>query len=87
MDATADAPVQPNYFSQVAAHIIDADTARFSGKYRDALIKTFVGRLIVPESAVHALTASQGEGPRKARGPHGSHGREARRSRSSTRLS
>ena len=63
MDATADAPVQPNYFSQVAAHIIDADTARFSGKYRDALIKTFVGRLIVPESAVHALTASKGKVP------------------------
>ena len=63
MDATADAPVQPNYFSQVAAHVIDADTARFSGKYRDALIKTFVGRLIVPESAVHALAASKGKVP------------------------
>jgi len=59
MDATAAAPVQPNYFSQVAAHIIDADTARFSGKYRAALIKTFVGRLIVPETAVHALAASR----------------------------
>lgn len=63
MDATAAAPVQPNYFSQVAAHIIDADTARFAGKYRAALIKTFVGRLIVPESAVHTLTAHKGRAP------------------------
>lgn len=63
MDATAEAPVQPNYFSQVAAHVIDADTARFAGKYRAALIKTFVGRLIVPESAVHALTVHKGRLP------------------------
>jgi hypothetical protein len=65
MDATAAAPVQPNYFSQVAAHMIDADTARFSGKYRSALVNTFVDRLIVPESAVHALTAHKGKVPAK----------------------
>jgi hypothetical protein len=63
MDATAAAPVQPNYFSQVAAHIVDADTGRFSGKYRDALIKTFVARLIVPESAVHALAGTKAKAP------------------------
>jgi hypothetical protein len=63
MDATTAAPVQPNYYSQVAAHIIDADTARFSGKYRSALVKTFVDRLIVPESAVHALTMHKGKVP------------------------
>ena len=63
MDATAAAPVQPNYFAQVAAHVIDADTARFAGRYRAALIKTFVGRLIVPESAVHALAAVKGRPP------------------------
>ena len=37
MDATTAAPVQPDYYAQVASHMIDADTARFGGKYRSAL--------------------------------------------------
>jgi len=57
MDATAAAPVQPAYFAQVASHMIDADTARFGGKYRSALVGTFVKRLILPKSAVAALSA------------------------------
>lgn len=57
MDATKAAPVQPDYFAQVASHMIDADTARFGGKYRSALTETFVKRLIVPKSAVQALQA------------------------------
>ena len=61
MDATKAAPVQPDYFAQVASHIIDADTVRFAGKYRSALIATFVKRLIVPKSAVEALAAHEGK--------------------------
>lgn len=63
LDATAAAPVQPDYFAQVASHIIDADTVRFGGKYRDALVSTFVKRLIVPKSAVQALVAHKGKVP------------------------
>ena len=57
------APVQPDYFAQVAAHIIDADSARFSGKYRAALIATFVKRRLVPKAAVQALAAHKGKVP------------------------
>lgn len=60
MDATAAAPVQPDYFAQVASHMIDADTVRFAGKYRTALVATFVKRLIVPKAAVAALSAHKG---------------------------
>jgi hypothetical protein len=66
MDATSAAPVQPDYFAQVASHIIDADTARFAGKYRSALTATFVKRLIVPKTAVQALTAHKGKVPAAA---------------------
>ena len=63
MDATAAAPVQPGYFAQVASHIIDADSARFAGKYRSALTATFVKRLIVPKTAVQALATHKGKVP------------------------
>jgi hypothetical protein len=58
-DATAAAPVQPDYYAQVAAHMIDADASRFAGKYREVLTEVFVGRKIVPASAVHPLQAQQ----------------------------
>jgi hypothetical protein len=66
MDATTAAPVQPDYFAQVASHIIDADTARFGGKYRSALTTVFVKRLIVPKTAVAALAAHRGKVPAAA---------------------
>jgi hypothetical protein len=55
MDATTAAPVQPDYYAQVAAHMIDADTARFGGKYRSTVSATFVKRKIIPPHAVRAL--------------------------------
>ena len=55
MDATTAAPVQPDYYAQVASHMIDADTARFGGKYRSALTATFVKRKIIPPQAVRGL--------------------------------
>ena len=58
-DATAAAPVQPDYYAQVAAHMIDADASRFSGRYREVLAEVFVDRRIVPASAVHPLQAQQ----------------------------
>ena len=59
MDATSAAPVQPNYFAQVASHVIDADTARFAGKYRAVLSGVFVKRQMVPKSAVEILDGAK----------------------------
>jgi len=64
MDATAAAPVKPDYFAQVASHMIDADTARFGGKYRGALTATFVKRLILPKAAVAGMHESVPRGAR-----------------------
>ena len=58
IDATGAAPIQPNYYAQVAAHMIDSDTKRFSGKYRSALVDTFVSRKIIPKNAVTSLNQS-----------------------------
>lgn len=56
--ATTAAPVQPNYYAQVASHMIDADTAQFGGRYRTVLASTFVDRKLLPQSAVEPLLAS-----------------------------
>lgn len=42
VDAIRNAPIVPNYFSQVAAQMIAADEARFARKYRDVLKGAFV---------------------------------------------
>lgn len=59
IDATGAAPVQPDYFAQVAAHMVDADAARFAGKYRDVLTETFVDRLLLPRTAVRPLEGTK----------------------------
>ena len=64
MDATTAAPVRPDYYAQVASHMIDADTARFGGKYRSVLTATFVKRKIVPPEAVRALAPAKGKATR-----------------------
>jgi hypothetical protein len=61
MDATTAAPVQPDYYAQVASHMIDADTARFGGKYRSALTATFVKRKMIPPQAVKGLAPVKGK--------------------------
>ena len=66
MDATTAAPVQPDYYAQVASHMIDADTARFGGKYRSALTSTFVKRKIIPPQAVRALPPVKGKAAKSA---------------------
>jgi len=66
MDAITGAPVQPDYYAQVASHMIDADTARFAGRYRSALTKTFLKRKMIPPQALHGLSAVKGKGKGKA---------------------
>jgi hypothetical protein len=47
VDAVGVAPVVPDYYSQVAAHMVAADHTRFAGKYSDALRSAFVRRGIL----------------------------------------
>jgi hypothetical protein len=65
-DATTAAPVQPDYYAQIASHMIDADTARFGGKYRSALTGVFVKRKIIPPQAVKGLPAVKGKAAKAA---------------------
>ncbi len=52
------APVVPDYFSQVAAHMVDAGQgAPFNGKYRDALKTAFVRRGILSLHAAATVTS------------------------------
>jgi hypothetical protein len=55
IDATKLAPVKPNFYAQVAARMIDADLARFQGKYRQALKNAFVNRKILAANVVAAV--------------------------------
>jgi hypothetical protein len=64
--ATAAAPVLPNFYAQVAAHMIDADTAQFAGKYRSVLTKVFVDRKIISSAAVTATQQAKGKQKKNA---------------------
>jgi hypothetical protein len=54
LNAIADAPIVPEYYSQVAAHMVEADD---SGKYQEAIKTAFVRRGILSLEA--AMTASR----------------------------
>lgn len=61
------APVVPDYFSQVAAHMISAgESAPFNGKYRDVLKSAFVRRGILSLQGAVTITSVQPDSPRRA---------------------
>jgi hypothetical protein len=61
------APVVPDYFSQVAAHMIAASqTAPFDGKYKDVLKSAFVRRGILSLQAATTVTSVQPRALRRA---------------------
>jgi hypothetical protein len=65
VEAVRAAPVVPDFYSQVAAHMIDAgDQAPFSGKYRDLLKSVFVRRGIL---SLHAAMTVTGTKPTRTR--------------------
>jgi hypothetical protein len=71
VDAVRRAPVVPAYFSQVAAAMLDADRARFNGRYRDALKSSFVRHGILSLTAAAAKTSlPQGAAFGTAPDPH-----------------
>lgn len=55
VDAVRNAPIVPNYFSQVAAQMIAADETRFNRKYRDVLKGAFVRHGILSLEAAAAI--------------------------------
>ncbi|HKP88553.1 MAG TPA: hypothetical protein VJT75_01140 [Thermoleophilaceae bacterium] len=52
------APVVPSYYSQVAAHMIEADATDFGGRYNDALKSGFVRQGVLALDAAGGLGAS-----------------------------
>lgn len=57
IEGVRNAPVVPNYFSQVSAHMIAADEVGFGRKYREALIAGFVRHGTLSLEAAGALTS------------------------------
>jgi hypothetical protein len=56
--AIASAPIVPDYYSQVAAHVIEADNLLFGGRYYEALKNAFVRRGILSFAST-AILASE----------------------------
>jgi hypothetical protein len=52
------APVVPDYFAQVAAHIVEADTALFEGRYASAIEYAMGSRGILSLPSFRAVTAT-----------------------------
>jgi hypothetical protein len=70
--AVAEAPVVPAYYTQIAAHVLSVDAAKFNKKYRDVIKGAFVRRGIlsldaassgVTDGRVASMTASFAASP------------------------
>lgn len=72
VSAIGRARIASNYFAQVAAGLLAADTELFEGRYRAALRRAFVGRGILSMTSAAALT-----GGRRSRGAADTHQRRA----------
>jgi hypothetical protein len=59
VDAVALAPITSGYFSQLAAHMLVADSRRFDGRYRDALKFGFVRHGILALDSATGLTGEE----------------------------
>jgi hypothetical protein len=58
VDAVVAAPIVPDYFSQVAAHLLEADTNRFAGKYHEVIKSAFVRRGILSLQSAMRFSAA-----------------------------
>ncbi len=54
------APVVPDYFAQVAAHLIEADMELFGGKYQSAIQHGFAGKAVLSVTSARAAATSPG---------------------------
>lgn len=67
VEAVLAAPIVPDYYSQVAAHLLEADAEHFGGKYGEALRSGFVRRGIL--SLRSAAAVRRAGRPARARTP------------------
>jgi len=63
VDAVVASPVVPSYYSQIAAHMIEADAKRFAGRYAQALKGSFVKHGILSLDSGNAVAASPAGAP------------------------
>jgi len=63
IDAVKASPVVPTYFSQIAAHMVEADANRFGGRYTQALKSGFVKHGILSLGSANAVVDSPSGGP------------------------
>ncbi|MGH8991754.1 MAG: hypothetical protein ACRDZ7_09535 [Acidimicrobiia bacterium] len=63
VDAVVAAPVVSSYYSQMAAHLIEADATRFAGKYTDVLKAAFVKRGILSLASANAISTLRRAAP------------------------
>ena len=64
VDAVLAAPIVPGYYSQIAAHVIEADQNRFGGSHATALKSAFVRHGVLSLEAAVGMAPK----PRRARG-------------------
>lgn len=63
ISATAHAPITPRYYSQVAAHLLEADAVHFKGAYAQAIRSAFVRRGILSLASVSSIVNALAETP------------------------
>ncbi|MBV9359682.1 MAG: hypothetical protein JO023_29580 [Chloroflexi bacterium] len=69
VDAALAAPVVPDYYAQVAAHLVEADTARFAGRYGSVIKGAFVHHGILSLDAATQPASVPGGALDSAGGP------------------
>lgn len=57
VDAVVSSPLVPSYFSQIAAHMVDADARRFKGRYGRVLKSSFVKHGILSLESANAVAS------------------------------
>jgi hypothetical protein len=71
VDAILAAPIVPDYFSQIAAHMLEADHARFQGRYLEPLKAAFVRHGVLSLEATLSMNTEIAAMPaRKAAASH-----------------
>jgi len=68
VDAIRVSPLVPSYYSQIAAHLLEADATRFTGRYAKPLKNGFVKHGILSLASANAVAASPVGAPAPARG-------------------
>jgi hypothetical protein len=64
VDAVVSSPLVPSYFSQVAAHMVEADAQRFAGRYSQALKSGFIRHGVLSLESANAVMRTPVGAPR-----------------------